>query len=92
MVIISPGRSNPKVCKTCGGVICNDCAKKAYAEKKNDRAGIENLLLKQETFASLPEKDRREVLEQCLSPDDSSTIPCPKCRNSLLEDIDHITD
>lgn len=92
LVIFSPGRSNPKVCKTCRGVICNDCAKKALTEKKNDRAGVEKLLLKQATFLSLPEKDRNEVLERCLSPDDPSTIPCPKCRNSLLEDIDHITD
>jgi hypothetical protein len=91
-VIFSPDPSYPKVCKLCKGVICNICAKKALGAKINDSAEIEKLLLKKSMFQSLPEKDKIQTLQMCLSPNDPSTILCPACRNYLLEDIDHITD
>jgi hypothetical protein len=93
VTIFSPDPNNPKVCLTCKGVICNACSKQAMATKRADKAEIKRLIYKyQPMIAMLPKLDQEQSLEACLSPDEPSTILCPKCRNDLLRDVDHITD
>ena len=93
VVLFSPDPDTPKVCRTCKGVICSSCAKKAIANKRNDKVEIQMLMIKyQPMFLLLPEEDKNRAIEACLSPSDSSTILCPKCRSDLIGDIDHITD
>lgn len=91
--IFSPDPNNPKICLPCKGVICNTCSKKAMASKRTDRAEITRLLSQyQPAMRMLSKEDLEQTIEACLAPNEPSTILCPKCRNDLLRDIDHITD
>ena len=92
-VIFCPDLSNPKVCKTCKGLICHKCANAALATKKDDETEIRSLVFEyQPMILSLNETDRAHMFAMCLSQEDSSTILCPNCKNDLLLDVDHITD
>lgn len=100
-VLFHPDISEGTVCKSCRGVVCGKCSHNALSRKMEFQNYLEPLirkhLLGQLGLAALMnpeliEESLRKILPLILSPADTSTIMCLKCKRELLMGIDHITD